>query len=227
MRQQSKRKHTSAKPTKSGGLPRWAILGLIAVVVVAIVAVIILGFFKPSSYTAKTYYMAEGTKMGNPAAPIKLYEYSDFQCSHCANFAENFAPAFIEKYINTDLVYYEYIPYPILGERSDAAALAAYCADDQGKFWAYHDILFQNQQKSSAPFSDANLVKYAKTIGLDTAKFQTCYTEQKFNTKLDENLKLGISKNVEGTPSFIINDGAPFYSNELDAKVEEALAKIK
>jgi protein-disulfide isomerase len=81
------------------------------------------------------------------------------------------------------------------------AAEASVCAQDQEKFWEYHDVLFENMQA----LEDDDLKRYAGEVGLDVAAFEKCLTERKFSGKVQDDLLAGRKAGVTGTPAFVIN----------------------
>ena len=179
---------------------------------------------------AKQYPMANGNTMGDPNAPVVITEYSDFQCSHCANFALTTEKQIVDTYIATGYVYFEFVPYFFNQNPSEsrAAAEAAYCAADQNKFWEYHDIVFSNfSAGNTGGYSDKRLVAFAETIGLDMEAFEECFDSHKYKDQVEEDQIEGLEAEVMGTPSFLINnefvEGAlPFP--QFQAKIEAALA---
>lgn len=219
-------KKKKATPKASPG--QWIILGSIALVVILIVVVIVRSFASANTdVQIRARYMPNGMFMGNPNAPVKVVNYSDFLCVHCYQYFMEQEKTIEEKYINKNLVYLEFVPFNIFGERSAAAISASYCAAEQNKFWEYHDVLFTNYPNArSGAFSDTNLVKYAGVAGLDTAQFRQCFDSGKYDQKIVESLERGKAEGIEGTPSFIIN-GRFSYSNTLEAIIEEELAKNK
>jgi protein-disulfide isomerase len=117
-----------------------------------------------------------GSSTGNPAAPVKVEEFADFQCPACGVFSVSLEPILINEYVRTGKVYYTFYPYSFIGKESTAAAEAAYCAQDQNKFWEYHDTLFANQTgENVGDFDDRRLQAFADNIGLDLKLFNSCY----------------------------------------------------
>jgi protein-disulfide isomerase len=178
----------------------------------------------------REYPMANGNTMGDPNAPVVIKEYSDFQCSHCANFALTTEKEIIDTYIATGYVYLEFVPYFFNQSPSEsrAAAEAAYCAGDQDKFWQYHDIVFANfSAGNTGGYSDKRLNAFAEAIGLDMGTFEACFDSHKYEDRVTEDQIEGLEAEVRGTPSFLINDefveGAlPFP--DFQVKIEAALA---
>jgi protein-disulfide isomerase len=149
--------------------------------------------------------------MGDPNAPVKITEFSDFQCPYCKNFVDNTEALIVENYVATGKVYFVYVPYgpggSYIGPESEDAAMAAFCAGDQGKFWEYHDMLFANQTgENVGDFTEKRLVAFADALGLNTSEFQSCFTSKKFADKLAQGLAEGQQAQIGGTPSFLVND---------------------
>ena len=92
--------------------------------------------------------------------------------------------------------------YPLpMHDRAGVAAEAAQCANVQGKFWEYHDKLFENQ----GALQDADLKSYAAAVGLDTAAFEQCFTSGRFRTDVAKDAEEGSRFGVSGTPAFFVN----------------------
>jgi len=164
--------------------------------------------------------------LGSPNAPVTMVEFSDFQCSFCRKFWAQTLPRLKETYIKNGQVRLVYQHFAVLGEHSVAAAHAAECAMEQGKFWPYHDKLFENQ--GALAFTDAKLKRYAEEMGLDVGAFAQCLDSRKYRQKVETETSLGFRLGARGTPTFFINGrllaGAqPFEA--FRAAIEEALAK--
>ena len=85
--------------------------------------------------------------------------------------------------------------------RAKPAAEAAQCANEQGKFWEYHDKVFANQQA----LTDDDLKKYATDLGLNVETFNTCYSSGKYRADVDKDFSEGQKIGVTGTPAFFVN----------------------
>jgi len=109
--------------------------------------------------------------------------------------------------------------YPLrtLHHQAQAAAEASHCAGDQGKFWEYHDALFANQAKLSAP----DLVENARALQLDEKQFDACLKGGKYKAGIDRDLKEGADAGVTGTPAFIVN--GVFVNGAVPASTFERL----
>lgn len=163
--------------------------------------------------------------MGNPNATIVVEEFSDFQCIACYRFWLNFEPEFIDRYVVTGDVLFKYVPFSFIGNESFQAAEAAYCAEEQGRFWDYHDMVFLNWNGENAGnFSDRRLVAFAEAIGLETNSFQTCLNSNRYNSEVQEGLRYGRSLGVNATPTFSVN-GKIVFGDALFATIDELLGK--
>ncbi len=147
---------------------------------------------------------AQGNAMGDPDAPVKIVEYSDFQCVYCRLFSTQIEPAIVDAYVAAGKVYFVYRSLgDWLGPESQSAAEAAYCAGDQEKFWEYHDILFANQYKER--FSLARLEAFAGALNLNVEEFRSCLNTGKYRAITLQDRADGESLGIQGTPSFLIN----------------------
>lgn len=138
---------------------------------------------------------------GDADAPIVLVEFSDFQCSFCASFFRETLPV-LEEYIESGELKIVYRDFPLqsIHPHAQIAAEAAACANEQGKFWEYHDLLFINQPSiPTAPLS-----QWATDLGLDTAAFDSCLASGKYREEVQADLAAGLAAGVTSTPSFFL-----------------------
>jgi len=144
--------------------------------------------------------------LGNPSAPITIIDFSDFQCHLCARYVKNTEPLINETYIQTGQVALVFKHLPNRGFDSMGAHLAAQCTDEQGKFWQFHKLLYENQQGiDSGWVNEDNLKKFASQIpGLDIERFNSCFDTQKYKEFVDRDVKLANSQGFFDTPNFII-----------------------
>lgn len=144
-----------------------------------------------------------GPSKGDAAAPVTLVEFSDFQCSYCRKFWRNTLPGIEEKYIRTGKVRFVYRHLAVLGAASVEAAIAAECADRQGKFWPYHDRLFASE--GIFALSEGSLKKYAVELGLNAAQFGQCVAAPETQEKVERETLVARAIGMTGTPAFLIN----------------------
>jgi protein-disulfide isomerase len=170
-----------------------------------------------------------GPHLGDPNALVKVDVYEDFRCSGCLYFTQNIEPEIISTYVETRKVYYTYHTFIVIdgndgSDASQRSANAALCANEQGKFWDYHDTLYANQLSESASlFTDARLVKMAENLQLDMAAFNSCYQAKKYTKDIQADLAAAVSLNLTGTPSILVN-GQLTSMNNVTSAIDTALA---
>ena len=140
--------------------------------------------------------------LGDENAPVTLIEFSDFQCPYCANWHFDTKGRIEEQYIKTGKVKLVYMHHPIRAHsQAEPAALASECANEQGKFWEFHDLIFENQRAIGA----ANYKKWASDLGLNQQQFDDCYDSKKYLADVQDDLNKGRRAGVTGTPGFLMN----------------------
>ncbi len=163
-----------------------------------------------------------GFSLGDPEAPVTVYEFSSYTCSHCYDFNVNAAEDFIAKYVDTGLVYFVYVNLPANSESSLLAAEASYCADDQGKFFEFKDQIFP-YSAGGMTFTEASLANFASLAGMDPNAFQSCMESDKFISAYDKDISFASANGVTATPTFLVNGTDLVMTNELEATVEKYL----
>ena len=162
---------------------------------------------------------------------VIIYEFSDFQCPFCQQFWQEIYPQLKKDFIDTGKVTFVYRQFPIVSIHTYAqkAAEASECANDQGKFWQYHDELFSKGGPNGAGLSLLNLKKYASEIGLNTTQFDACLDGGGKARAIGEDMEVGERVGITGTPTFFINGkkyiGSMPY-NKFKQAIEEALAEL-
>lgn len=153
---------------------------------------------------------AQGYLIGKVDAPVKILEFADFECPSCGGFATVTEPDVRTRIIDPGLANLTYYDFPLTQHRNTLpASNAAACADEQGKFWPMHDRIFQSQEEWNGEATDAPkpfFKRYAGEIGLDVAKWESCYDARKYQKRINANLAEGMRKGVGSTPTFIIGN---------------------
>jgi protein-disulfide isomerase len=154
--------------------------------------------------------------LGAENAPVVIVEFSAYACPYCGrHFQETFAPL-LENY--GQYIRYVYRDFPTINPNiSVPASLAANCANEQGKFWEYHDMLFSHQDLLGSDY----FVQAANELELDMAAFNTCVQEQSYIQEVNADYSAGIQLGVSGTPAFYIN--GRFYSGARPYEYFEAI----
>ena len=165
--------------------------------------------------------MDDDPTYGSKDAPITIIEFSDFQCPYCSRVNDAITQV-KETYGDKISLTFRDFPLPMHAEAPKAAE-ASHCADEQGKFWEYHDKLFENQRA----LKDEDLKGYAGALGLDGAAFATCLDSGKYAADIEKDKADGELAGVSGTPAFFINgvflNGArPFeqFKEVIDAELK-------
>jgi protein-disulfide isomerase len=165
---------------------------------------------------------------GDSNAKVLVVEWADFQCPFCEQFFSQVEPQIKKDYIDTGKIKFAFRDFAFLGQESNDAANAARCANDQGKFWDFHDYLYSHQgQENSGTFSKDNLKKFGAAVGLNTDQFNSCVDSNKHAQDVTDDTTAGKNVGVSGTPTVYINGvqlvGAQPYS-AFKAEIDKALA---
>lgn len=143
--------------------------------------------------------------LGNPDAPITIVEFGDYQCFYCNKFFHETENQIYENYIKTGKAKLIFKDFTIIGPDSITAAHAAHCADEQGKFWEYHDTLYNNWNGENNGWASLeNQYKFAQQISLDTVAFSECMASNKYNEKIQASTNDAQTLGLSGTPGFFI-----------------------
>ncbi len=186
--------------------------GIIAVVVVAIIASAAVSQTEDESLNldmSRTHGSVT-TAMGSPilgseSAPITIIEFGDYQCHQCYNWYHNTKDSIMENYINTGKANLVFVDLAFLGRDSPEAAAATYCAEEQGKYWEYHDILYNFQEGIDTGWANNERLKaFAITLDLDMELFVSCLDSNKYDKRVNSNVSEARKHGASGTPTFII-----------------------
>lgn len=141
-----------------------------------------------------------GRLRGDAKAPITIIEFSDFSCVFCRR-AEATVAAILAKYPGKVQFGYRDMPLTELHPHAEMAAEASRCAEEQGKFWEYHDLLFAAPDKQDQD----GLLEQASALKLDRDKFGACLSSGRYKPQVAQDLQLGTRVGVVATPGFFIN----------------------
>jgi protein-disulfide isomerase len=211
-------------------------------IVIAVAGASILGYvlsrkpaeaeFKPITIDPAKAGTEHGYLLGKADAPVKILEYADFECPACGHFATVTEPDVRKRLIDTGIASLTFLDFPLSQHRnSQAASNAAACADEQGKFWPMHDALFNGQPDWNTQATNNPkpvFQKYAAAIGIDMARWESCYDARKYQHRIEANYASGERLKVGQTPTFVVGGkmvvGAPSYDG-LKAVVDSVAAK--
>lgn len=167
---------------------------------------------------------------GNPNAKVKIIAFEDWRCPFCDQWFKNTEPQIIKDYVDTGKAVIYYRQYQFLGSASIVAGNASECANEQKKFWQFHDYLYQNQPSESdtSMYTTDNLTTIAGQLGMNTDQFRSCLDSKKYDKNVQDDLAAGQKAGVTGTPTVFINGlpvvGAQPYS-AFQTLINQELAK--
>ena len=143
--------------------------------------------------------------MGNPDAKITILEWGDYQCTFCYKFHQNTLDTLNEDFIKTGKVNLVFKDYPLNGPDSLLASEASYCAQDQEKYWQYHDELYKNWGgEQTGWITSDSLNPFATTINLDLEKFNDCLDNHTHKDHVNIHYQFGKELGIDATPSFLV-----------------------
>ena len=175
--------------------------GILVIVTVAGLAAVYSAQTITPTQTATPAPAAAGDPSRGPAsAPVTLIEYGDFGCTTCRAWEQaGVLKAALQEY--GDKLHFVWRDFPVITAESPKAAEAGRCANDQGKFWGYHDLLYER----APALSVGDLKTYAGQLGLDTAVFNQCLDSGQYKPTVDAETQAAFQLGFRGTPSFLLN----------------------
>ena len=172
---------------------------IIAIMLIAAGAAFYLTQSKPATGPAAP--LSQDPSIGPANALVTIVEYGDFGCPTCLGWER----AGVRNQILSNYsgkVRFIWRDFPVITPQSPKAAQAAQCAFIQGKFWPYHDLLYQK----APALSISDLKQYAAGLGLDTAKFNQCLDSGQEQAKVAASMQAAYQLHFVGTPSFTVNN---------------------
>tara|TARA_B110000438_G_scaffold286622_1_gene318034 strand:- start:87 stop:791 length:705 start_codon:yes stop_codon:yes gene_type:complete len=180
----------------------------------------------PAKITMDTFLLNGSPILGDPNAPITLVEFGDYQCHYCNVFFESIEDDIIKNYVETGKVKMIFKDYNIIGPDSVKASQGAHCANDQGLFWEYHDILYSNWTgENNGWASGTNLANFAQEVGLDTNEWSECMIQQKHSQTILNSNDDAKALELTGTPAFFVINSNGEVSKLFGAQPFEVFKK--
>ena len=144
--------------------------------------------------------------MGNPSASITIVEFGDYQCHQCYNWFHNTKSSVFQNYVDTGKANFVFMDLAFLGKDSPKASQASYCAEDQGKYWEYHNQLYTAQESEidNGWANPERLKVFAFSLGLDIELFESCLDSGKYTKRVQYNIAEAKKLGASGTPTFFI-----------------------
>ncbi|MFA5099187.1 MAG: thioredoxin domain-containing protein [Candidatus Paceibacterota bacterium] len=216
---------------------------LIAAILISASVIYAVGVKNPGTQTEKTIELSkpqinDDVVLGDPNAPVTIFIFSDYQCPFCGKFYKETELQIRKNYVETGKIKMVYKDFPFLGSESVAASEAADCAKDQGKYWDYHDAIFDAEVKEFTETGNSEntgnlnrdtFKKIAENLKMNVDDFLSCFDSGKYSSEVEKDATETKSVMEEtSTPTIFVNDkmiqGAYPY-NIFSQAIEVELAK--
>ncbi len=143
--------------------------------------------------------------LGSKDAPITMVEFGDYQCFYCNQFYHATEPNIVKNYVNTGKVKLVFKDLTIIGQDSINAAHATHCAQEKGKFWEYHDMLYNNWAGENTGWaSSKNLLAFATKLNITESDFDACMKDARYISTVQGSVSDAHTLGLTGTPDFFI-----------------------
>ena len=161
--------------------------------------------FTTASNLASTLLAGSPPTLGSTNASVTIVEFGDYQCPTCGGWYKTQEASLVQNLVDTGRAKLVWRDFDYYGPDSVSASEAAYAASEQGKFWQFHDLLFQNQQIPNGGWaSRQNLVRFAELLGLNVTEFDLDFNSGKYDSLINSNHSLGVQASVTETPTFFL-----------------------
>jgi protein-disulfide isomerase len=227
-RRNVKRRSRRRPARKRSGLSTYALLaGVVVTALVAVALIVMLDQGADSSQAASDAVALEKS-YGADDAPVVVVEYADFQCPYCQQFAVGAGQQLKDDYADQGQVRFVFRHFAFIGDESTWAAEASECANEQDRFWDYHDKLFEEQAgENQGAYSRDNLKRFAAELGLDSERFDECLDSGQYRSQVRDEFREAQRRRINSTPSILVNgqliqNGSNYQV--LQAAVEAALS---
>jgi len=178
-----------------------------------IALLVVIAFPTTAAAQAKFIGIDDDPQLGKSDAKVTIIEFGDYQCPLCRAFWRETLPRIKKEYVDTGRVRIVFRDFPIQDVHPEAlvTAMAAECAEDQGKFWEFHDKAFREQDRRGRDvvrYSVRDVKRWAAEIGLEAAAFNECLDSERHKAEVQKDYKDGADIGMNGTPVFFINGRA-------------------
>lgn len=186
---------------------------------IGMLAGVFLAFYPQSESDSKLFTESKLIQNGSPiignqSAQITILEWGDYQCTFCHNFHQSTLNTIKREFIETGKVKLVFKDFPLNGPDSVLAAEATHCAQDQEKYWQYHDELYKNWGgENTGWITRDSLVTFAKIVDIDLVQFNTCLDVHKYKERVNQMHNSGMELGIDATPYFLI------FNNEKIIKI--------
>ncbi|HJS19449.1 MAG TPA: thioredoxin domain-containing protein [Anaerolineales bacterium] len=181
-------------------------------------------FSKPEPEIMDRIPDEQGHILGSEDAPVTVIEFADFQCPYCTG-AESIVKQIVSQYPGKIKFIYRHFPLSAIHPHAMQSAMASECANEQGKFWEMHDLIFHRQQnlKGDNLSNEDFFVNIAREIGIDVFSFNDCLDRQAFNDYISQDISDGLKYGVNRTPTFFVNREKVVGVSSLESAIVKAI----
>ena len=183
---------------------------IVSIIGISAIAIYSLSYVETENLDTRTFgtisTVMGSSILGNPSAPITIVEFGDYQCHQCYNWFHNTQSTVFQNYVDTGKANFVFMDLAFLGRDSPKAAQASYCAEDQGKYWEYHNQLYtaQESQIDNGWANPERLKAFAFSLSLDMDSFESCLDSGKYVKRVQYNIAEAKKLGANGTPTFFI-----------------------
>lgn len=179
---------------------------------------------QPAAFTFPSYV----PYLGSSSAKVDVVEFGDYQCPFCERFFSQVEPSIMTDYVKTGKVKFYFMDFVFLGPDSATLSEGAWCANDQGKYYDYHDYIYGHQGQENSGWATADKVKAiaANVPGLDMKKFGDCLDNQTYASRAQELTDLGKNSGVSGTPTTFIGTPDGGFTPIVGAQPYDAFKQV-
>jgi protein-disulfide isomerase len=165
---------------------------------------------------------------GSEKAQINLVEFGDYQCPFCKRFFDQTEPQMMQEYVDSGKTKFYFLDVSIVGADSIILGQGAWCADDQGKYWEYHDYMYTNQGQENSGWGTPEKVKFMvrNISGLDTDKFSQCLDSKKYESRSQQLTQFANQIGLTGTPTMFVGTAESGYIKITGAQPYEVFKKV-
>ena len=165
---------------------------------------------------------------GSDSAKINLVEFGDYQCPFCKRFFDQTEPQLLTEYVDAGKAKFYFLDVSIVGDDSITLGQGAWCADEQGKYYEYHDYMYSNQGKENSGWGTPDKVKnLVKNIpGLDGEKFSECLDSKKYESRNQQLTKFSGQLGLTGTPTMFVGNSETGYTKITGAQPYSSFRQV-
>jgi protein-disulfide isomerase len=183
---------------------------IVSIIIISVIAIYSSSYVETENLDTRTFgtisTVMGSSILGNLSAPITIVEFGDYQCHQCYNWFHNTKFTVFQNYVDTGKANFVFMDLAFLGRDSPKAAQASYCAEDQGKYWEYHNQLYtaQESQIDNGWANPERLKAFAFSLSLDMDSFESCLDSGKYAKRVQYNIAEAKKLGANGTPTFFI-----------------------